>query len=237
MSVQFFETLKALFPRSHAFRLIADNNKRKIIEALAVLPEDTRAEAERVYLDLFPDTTRFPDEWERVFSIYLTSAQYSKRRDIVDALWKTISGDQGANFLQQVLRSIDAQFSVVENVPVSDPRNKQSAGIAVCDYETMVCDNEAACCDYFRGDDAFLPSILQNDKSDLYSIPDDTRFWEMCFFVCKAVYRNDAHEILYIEPFELPVVWRDIVEYLILKIKPVHGTAVVFVKWLEEQPV
>jgi hypothetical protein len=223
-----------LFPRSHAFRLIADNNKRKLMEALSVLPEDTRREAGRVYFDLFPDTTRFPEKWERVFSIHLTGAEHSKRRDILDALWRTISGDQGANFLQQILRSIDPRFTVAENVPATDPRNKQSAGIALCDFETMRCDNDAACCDYFRGDDNFIPSILQNDKSDLYSIPDDTRFWEMCFFICKSVYRNDTREIIYIEPFELSVVWRNIVEYLILKIKPVQTTAVVFIRWIEE---
>jgi hypothetical protein len=234
MSGKFFEAIKTLFPRSHAFRLIADNNKRKLMEALAVLPEDTRLEAGRVYFDVFPDSTRFPEKWESVFSIYLTSAEYSKRRDILDALWKTISGDQGVNFLQQILRSIDIRFTVVENVPVTDPRNKQSAGLALCGFETMLCDNEAACCDYFRGDDGFIPSILQNDKSDLYAIPDDTRFWEMCFFICKAVYRNAAREIIYIEPFELSVIWRNIVEYLILKIKPVHSTAVVFIKWIEE---
>ncbi|MDR3325109.1 MAG: hypothetical protein LBS82_03860 [Spirochaetaceae bacterium] len=234
MSGRFFDAAKALFPRGHAFELFVDNNKRKLVDALSELPENVRAEAESAYLDLFPDTTRFPEKWESVFSIYLTREEYAKRRNIVDALWKTISGDQGTAFLQQVLRSVDERFTVAENVPATDPRNKQSAGLAICDYETMLCDNEGACCDYFRGDDSFLPGILQNDKTDLYSIPDDSRFWETCFFVCKEVYRNNAHEILYIEPFELAAVWRDIVEYLILKIKPVHGTAVVFVKWTEE---
>jgi hypothetical protein len=234
MSGRFFETIKALFPRAHAFELFIDNNKRKLVDALSALPENIRTEAENVYLDLFPDTTRFPEKWESVFSIYLSSAEIVKRRNIIDALWKTISGDQGTNFLQQILRSIDFRFTVVENVPVTDPRNKQSVDIAVCDYETMLCDNDNACCDAFRGDNTFIPSILQNDKSDLYSIPDDPHFWETCFFICREVVRNNARQILYIEPFELPIVWRDIVEYLILKIKPVHGTAVVFVKWLEE---
>jgi hypothetical protein len=234
MSGVFFDAVKTLFPRAHAFELFIDNNKRKLVEALSVLPDNIRTEIEKIYFDLFPDTTRFPDKWENIFSIYLTSAEYEKRRNIIDSLWKIISGDQGTNFLQQVLRGIDFRFSVVENVPATDPRNKQSTGIAVCDYETMICDNTEACCDIFRGDDTFLPGILQNDKTDLYAIPDDPNFWETCFFICKEIYRNPAREILYIEPFELSEVWRDIVEYLILKIKPVHSTAVVFVKWIEE---
>jgi hypothetical protein len=98
----------------------------------------------------------------------------------------------------------------------------------------MVCDNDEACCDYRQGNDFFIPSILQNDKSNVYAIPDNPRFWETCFFVCKGVERNDEHQILYIEPLELSVVWKNMVEYLILKIKPVHTTAVVFVKWQEE---
>jgi hypothetical protein len=187
-----------------------------------------------VYSDLFPETTRFPERWEQVFSLYLTERESSKRRNIIDALWKTISGDQGTNFLEQVLRSIDFNFCVVENVPLTDPRNRQSVGLAVCDYMTMVCDNDLACCDYLAGSGTFIPSILQNDKSDIYAIPDDNRFWEVCFFVCKAVIRNDIQEILYIEPLDLNNIWKNIVEYLILKIKPVHSTAVVFVNWIEE---
>ncbi|MDR2510101.1 MAG: hypothetical protein LBC77_05610, partial [Spirochaetaceae bacterium] len=115
-----------------------------------------------------------------------------------------------------------------------DPRNRQAVELAICDYSTMVCDNDEACCDYRQGNDFFIPSILQNDKSNVYAIPDNPRFWETCFFVCKGVERNDEHQILYIEPLELSVVWKNMVEYLILKIKPVHTTAVVFVKWQEE---
>jgi hypothetical protein len=46
--------------------------------------------------------------------------------------------------------------------------------------------------------------------------------------------RNESNEIMYVEPISLSVVWKNIVEYLILKIKPVQSTAVVFVRWQEE---
>jgi hypothetical protein len=237
MSGKFFEAIKALFPHSRAFEMFADNNKRRLMQGLAALLEDIRHEAELVYFDLFPYSTRVPEMWESVFALIFKEKQLSKRRDVVDAMWKFISGDQGIGFLELILQRIDSRFHVVENIPFTDPRNKQSTGMAVCDYDYMVCDNEIACCDYMRGNDKFVPSILQNDTSHIYSIPDDTRYWETCFFVCRQVYRNKIHEILYIEPVVLEEIWRDIVEYLILKTKPLHTTAVLFVEWKQEAQV
>jgi hypothetical protein len=230
----FFEAVKNLFPSGRAFGMFADSGKRRLLEGLSALPDDVRREAEKVYFDLFPETMRFPDMWEKIFSLYLTEAEYEKRRDILGALWKTISGDQGANFLEQVLRAIHPDFHVVENTPLTDPRNRQAVELAICDYSTMVCDNEYACCDYHIGNDFFTPSILQNGKSDVYAVPDDERFWETCFFVCRGVERNDEHQILYIEPLEIHTACKNMVEFLILKTKPLHTTAVVFVKWLGE---
>jgi hypothetical protein len=232
--VKFFEAIKELFPHSRAFELFADTDKRRLMQGLSALPEDIRREADLAYFDLFPYTTRVPKLWEQAFALVLSEKHYPKRRDIIDAMWKFITGDQGTDFMELVLQSIDSEFRVVENIPLTDPRNKQSAGMAVCDYFEMVCDNEIACCDYLRGNDKFTPSILQNDTSHIYAIPDDTRFWETCFFVCRNVYRSGAEEILYIEPLSLPEIWRDIVEYLILKMKPLHTTAVLFVEWEQE---
>jgi hypothetical protein len=231
MRGNFFEAVKALFPRSLAFQLFIDNAKRKLIEALSELPEDIRIEFEKIYFDLFPQTTRFPEQWERAFSLYLTNEEAEKRRDILDAHWKIISGDQGINFIQRVLQKIDNNIRVEENVPLSDPRSQQVVMICVCDNEDMVCDNDAACCDNRIGDDNFMPDVLQNDTSSVYAIPSDTRYWEMCFFVCKEVHRTPDGHITWVEPLELSRIWKNIVEYLVLKIKPVQSTAIIFIKW------
>jgi hypothetical protein len=231
---RYFDVIKNLFPHSRSFDAFIENDKRKLLKALAILPESIRHDAELVYSDLFPETTRFPGDWENTFSIFLNRDEKQKEREIIDSLWKINNGGQSAAFLENVLQHIDNDFKVVENVPLTDPRNRQSVGLAVCDYYMMVCDNDIACCDYLAGSSTFIPSILQNDTSAIYSIPDDTWFWEVCFFVCKNVYRNESQEILYIEPLKLNIIWKNIVEYLILKIKPVHTTAVVFVEWIEE---
>jgi hypothetical protein len=204
------------------------------MDALSALPENIRIEAEKVLLDLFPDTTRFPEKWESVFSLYLGSSMQEKQRDIIAAMWRIISGNQGIDFLQEVLSIVESEVTVVENVPVVDPRDKESIDLACCDYVTMVCDNEEACCDYYNGDKSFIPSILQNNTSSIYTIPDERDYWEMCFFVCKNAFRAGNNRFYYIEPIEINIKWKSIIEYLILKIKPLQDTAVLYIKWTED---
>jgi hypothetical protein len=184
-------------------------------------------------MDLFPDTTRFPEKWEKTFAVYFPASELLIRRNILDSLWKINNGGQSAISLQDVLQAIE-NIRVEENVPVTDPRNHQSMIMAVCDADNMVCDNNMACCDFYLGDSSFVPSILRNDTASVYSIPDDPRHWQMCFFVCKEVYRNNLNEIIYIEPLPLPASIRNFFEYIILRVKPVHSTAIIFIDWTEE---
>jgi hypothetical protein len=95
----------------------------------------------------------------------------------------------------------------------------------------MRCGNRKAVCNYRRGNIGFTPTIIQNDATADYNIPFDADYWEFCFFVCKSAVRNQRGQILYIEPLQIDAVWRNYVEYLILKIKPVQSTAIVFIDW------
>jgi hypothetical protein len=232
--LKFFEAVAALFPRAGAFFLFGDSLKRKFIKSISVLFEDIRHEAELVYFDLFPDTTRYPEKWETTFAVYFTAKEIEKRRSILDSLWKINNGGQSRPFLEEVLGGI-GKIKVVENVPVVNPRLVKTVDVAVCDNEVMFCDNELSVCDYRLGDEGFIPSVLRNDISEFYSIPVDRAHWEMCFFVCKNVLRDNLFNISYVEPLQLNAVWRNYVEYLILKIKPVHSTAIVFIDWIEEE--
>jgi hypothetical protein len=234
MSGKFFEAVKELFSHSRAFELFADNSKRRLIQGFAALPENLRTEAELVYFDLFPDTTRFPERWEKVFALFFTEAELSKRRNILDSMWKMISGDQGLSFLEAMLQRIDDQIHVVENIPISNPRHSGIAVLAVCGYHTMRCGNRKAVCGYREGYQAFVPTIIMNDATTEYNIPDDSAWWENCFFVCKSVIRNPRHRILYVEPLPLNVVWKNYVEYIILKVKPAQTTAIGFIDWQNE---
>ena len=231
MSV-FFDAIKLLFPRSRAFNLTIDSNKRKLIKAIAVLPEDIRHEMEQVYFDIFPETSRCIDDWEKVFAVVFSSKELKKQRSVIAALWRINKGGQSAVFLESMLRNIDANILVVENTPVSNPRQRSITNVAVCGNKTLCCKNVKAVCGYRVGYENFSPSVLRNDVSELYSIKNDPRFWVYCYFVCKRVVRNSKNEILYIEKLQIKKEFRNYIEYLILKIKPVHTVAVMFIEWI-----
>jgi hypothetical protein len=230
---KFFEAAKALFPQSRAFQLFVENKKYKLIQALCELPENVRREGELVYFDLFPETTRYPEKWEEVFALFFTKAEYQKRRAVIDSMWKMINGGQSGEFLEDLLQCIDKNIRVIENVPISNPRHSSIVDLCVNGNRSMCCGNRKAVCNYRRGNIGFTPTIIQNDATSDYSIPFDTDYWEFCFFICKSAVRNSRGQILYIEPVELDVVWRNYVEYLILKVKPVQSTAIVFINWHE----
>ena len=232
--MKFFDAIKLLFPRARAFELFVNNTKRKIMKAFSVLPEDIRHNAELVYMDLFPDTTRFPEKWEKTFAIYFKAQELLKRRAIIDALWKINKGGQAAVFLQDILQAIEPGIKVIENVPVANPRLIRIVKIAVCGYERMYCGSPTAACGAKLGSTEFTPSVLRNDVSEFYSLPYDPAYWSMCFFVCKNVVRDANGQIVHIEHLSVSTVWRNYIEYLILKIKPVQGAAIVFIKWEDE---
>ena len=202
MSV-FFDAIKLLFPRSRAFNFTINSNKRKLIKAIAVLPEDIRHEMEQVYFDMFPETSRCIEDWEKVFAVVFSSKELAKQRNVLAALWRINKGGQSAVFLESMLRNIDANILVVENTPVSNPRQRSITNVAVCGNKTLCCKNVKAVCGYRVGDENFSPSILRNDVSELYSIKNDPRFWAYCYFICRRVVRNNKNEILYVEKIQI----------------------------------
>jgi hypothetical protein len=225
--------MKSLFPLSRAFQLFVNNNKRKLIKGLSKLPENVRHEIELVYFDIFPDTTRFPEKWEKIFAVIFTNGELVKRRNILESLWKINNGGQSAIFLEEILQGISKSISIVENVPVCDPRSTLSVMVAACGNKTMRCGNKRGRCNAFLSNGSFIPSMLRNDITEFYSLPDDVQFWSFCFYVCRNVYRNGNNEILHVEKLRLNYIWKSYVEYLILKTKPVHSTAIVFIEWTE----
>ncbi len=232
--MKFFEAFQTLFSRSRAFQLYVDNNKRRLIKGLSFLPENIRHEAELVYMDTFPDTTRYPEKWEDVFGVLFTEDELEKRRDIIDSLWKINKGGQGVDFLEDILQKIDTTIQVIENNPVINPRMVRVVNIAVCGNRGMVCGGRNAICGSRLGKDEFVPTVLRNDSSEFYDLPFDPAYWQTCFFICKSVVRV-KNTIVYIQPLSLSAVWKNYLEYLILRIKPVHTTAIVFINWIEEE--
>ena len=170
----------------------------------------------------------------KVFALFFTEAELPKRREIIDSAWKMIFfKSQSYTLLQDLLQRIDGDIHVIENIPVSNPRFSGIVILCVCGYKKMRCGHRKARCGYREGHRDFVPTIIQNNATTEYNIPDIADYWENCFFVCKSIVRNPRKRIMYVEPITISAVWRNYVEYIILKAKPTHTTAIVFIKWQE----
>ena len=233
MKASFFNAIRTLLPWGTAFRLTLNKKLRKLFEAIAVLPEEIRKEIENVYMDYFPDSTRCPEKWEEIFSVIFTQAELEQRRNFLSLLWSANQGGQSLYFIQSVLQGVFPDIIVEENIPCANPRESNIAYFCVCNNKTMVCGNKKAVCNYREGDETFVPTILRNGTAGTYSIPNDERYWEFCFYVCKRVVRNSRNQILYIEKLQIPIMYKNYIEYLILRTKPVHTVAVMAVEWIE----
>ena len=77
-----------------------------------------------------------------------------------------------------------------------------------------------------------MPQILRNDTASPYSIPNNADYWSFCFYVCKRIIRNARNQILYVEKLQIPSEYKNYIEYLILRIKPLHSVAVMVVEWV-----
>lgn len=228
----FFKILSLLYPKSKAFRTFADNSFRSFVKSCSYLPEATKNDMEAAYLDLFPGTTRKLEEWEKQFGLIFTS-QYDDeiRRKILMSFWHINMGGQTAEYLQSILQNISADFHIIENIPVRDPRDTNAVYSAVNRNKQMCCGNKFAVNGRKLGESSFVPTILQNDSESFYNIPVNTDYWRSCFFVCNKAIRNRYGAIIYIQKLVVDKKWKDFIECIILKIKPVHTTAIMFVEY------
>jgi hypothetical protein len=231
--VSFFDTIKALFPISRAFNLTYEGNKRKFMLALSVLPDDLRKELELAYCDLFPYSTRKIKKWSDVFAVVFGGKEIQKQRDIIQAHWRMHLKGQSANFMEYILQHLDERIRVVENCPASNPRQSNTGMISVNGNRYMVNGGRRAVNGFHLGDKNFIPYVIKNNLVDFYSIPNEPQWWDTCFFICGGVMRNKNQEILYADPIKMSLVWKNFLELLVLKIKPAHSTAIIFIKWTD----
>ncbi len=70
--MSFFRIFQHLLPSGQAWRVAIDKTLRRFFLGLSQQPELTKAYIDDVYLDLFPETTRQLNEWERQFGLSLT---------------------------------------------------------------------------------------------------------------------------------------------------------------------
>ena len=227
------KAIQLLYPRSKAFRSVCDNYFRRFCKVLGYVPTDFRTYLERIYGDRFSETTREIGAWEKQFGV-IFAAEYDEsiRRKLLSSFWQINEGGQGKDYLLKILQLISKDFQIVENLPVRDPRDSNAVYAAVNGNKRMVNGNKYVVNGYKLGDSFFIPSVLKNDSESFYALPSVPDYWRNCFFICKGVVRNRYGAIMYVEKLQIEQKWQNFLEYIVLKIKPAHTTAILFVEYI-----
>jgi hypothetical protein len=106
-----FDVIRHLLPRARAWTVTVDKQLRQFIQGLAaglesdgvfVGPKDF---VDNVYLDLFPDTTRYLSDWESQFGItYTENLTEAQRRSRLAGVWSE-TGGQSPSYIQNALQA------------------------------------------------------------------------------------------------------------------------------------
>lgn len=227
----FFGAIRALLPRSRIFDLTIDGNMRRIFRALEALPANIRTKLYLTYLDFFPATTRALEKWESVFRIHLSASLFTaeERRKVLAALWRMRYGNTTKQFMQEILEQFFPGVQITENVPVVNAPGLVFAYKSVCRASYMVCGNRRAVCDYHVGSRDWLPTVLRNDTTQPWDMPAGDDYSSLCFFISREVYREADGRIQALQRLKIHQKWQQFLEYVVLALKPVHTTAILFV--------
>ncbi|WP_265658587.1 putative phage tail protein [Francisella philomiragia] len=165
MSNLFFRTFQHLLPKAKAWRLSKGKNLTKLFDGLSKQPQENKDHIDNVWFDIFPESTRELENWEKQFGIDTSSTTTeNQRRDYLDSEWKFLGG-QSPKYIQDKLRA--AGFDVYVHEwwePNSTPEinKKQQAiprnphnyiaqdGVTIylveCGSDNLQCGEEVALC-------------------------------------------------------------------------------------------
>lgn len=102
--MMFLRIIKHLLPNARAWRITIDKKLRQFFEGLSSSGDDIKALFDGVWLDVFPQTTRELDTWEKQFGLRDTGITEQQRRDRLDATWKALGG-QDPRYIQDTLQA------------------------------------------------------------------------------------------------------------------------------------
>jgi len=109
MTGLFLRIITHLLPNARAWRITVEKTLRDFFEGLAASTSVFKEYIDDIYGDIFPQTTREIDAWERQFGLLDTGLTEQERRDRLDATWKALGG-QSPRYIQDTLQ--DAGFDV-----------------------------------------------------------------------------------------------------------------------------
>jgi hypothetical protein len=211
----------------------------RFLKALSFAPEKAVYYVDRVVEDLFPETTRELDEWERQFGLAGTGTEEDRRAQLA-AAWSA-SGGQSPRYLQDVIQAAGFNLWIHEwRIPIGppwlprDPRDYTSPptiGEAQCASSvTLVAQAQ---CSGFVGSQDVCSDFLVNEPRYLVNqdltrrapppIPADPATWVFFIYWGAAVFPNHA---------EVPAGRRAELERLLLKLCPDHQWLVMLVDYV-----
>ncbi len=180
--MNFLNIIRHLLPKSESSKLTnsgdlnnsSDKQLTDFWEGMTGTPEDIKDYTDLIYLDLFPQTTRELDLWEKQFNLPDTGLTEQQRRDRLEGAWQS-KGGQDPRYIQDTLQA--AGFPVflhewwvpgTEN-PVGTngcvaPRNPleflaqpdgSGAIFTLCDEDVMECGEDEALCGNFSSGEGY----------------------------------------------------------------------------------
>lgn len=251
-SERWFKVFKLLVPRAHAFWLFVQKRFTQFIEGLTALPNDFRTYIDKIWLDIFPDTTRSIELWEEQWGINNSGKTDDQRRMSLASQWR-LTGGQDVNYIQDTLRIAGFDVYVHENNPPVDPDNflsgvfvMQAGGpnayagrsdayagktggellvngpIVTNSPLTLSVSNHG---NMHSGHSLAISGYFEELQAidKIYQITDDVDLWGYFFFVGGAATRNSSHELTAIDYATIIPEREQEFKQLLLKIKPAHS--------------
>ena len=199
--------------------------------------ESERLRAEEVYSDYFPLTTRALDEFQNAFR-FRFSDRFSEDeiRRALSALVRMRFANSTANDdgIGDVLREFVPECRISENTPMANAAGLCFAYRATCGNRNIVCGNRRAMCNWHIGDRSWVPTLLRADRAEGWNLPNEAEWWQMCFFVCKDEFRDGSGKFIAVKRLRVHEKWKDFIEFVILRLKPVRSIAIMFVEYVPD---
>lgn len=123
-----FKVFQHVLPSARAWRLTIDKPLRRLIAGLGDASQSVREHFNRVFADIFPQTTRSLDEWEDQFGLPRSGLTEQQRRDRVAATWRSV-GAQDPAYVQATLRGAGFDVYVHE---WWEPGTEPAVGVHAC---------------------------------------------------------------------------------------------------------
>lgn len=228
----FFRILQHLLPDGVAWRTTVQKRLRTLLEALAEEPAAVRVFVDKVYRDLFPESTRELAAWERFF-VLPGNGDDATRRQRLAAAWQE-TGGQAPRYLQDIVQAAGFDLYVHEwwssGPPwvARDPRAHTQVpliGTVQCGEPDALCGEVSAQCNAFLANEPGYLVNIDLTPTAPPRVPDDPDAWPYFVYFGGATFGDRV---------PITVARRRELEDLLLKLCPAQHWIVLMVDWVGE---